>query len=266
VSAAGAPVALLTGAARGIGAATARRLADDGWDLVLLDGGAGSLPGYHAAGPDEVETVAAACRAQGAVVQVVIGDVRSDADVRSAVEHAGRLDGPLTAAVAAAGFVTGGPAGWETPPAVWEATFDVVLGGVRRLAEAAVPVLLEHPLRGRARFVAVSSAGGAAGLPRLAAYSSAKHAVNGLVRSLAAELGPLGVTANAVAPGSTRTAALEASAAVYGLDDPEEFAAQSRLGRLLEPEEIAAAIAWLCGPDSGGLTGAIVPVDAGMTA
>ena len=92
-----------------------------------------------------------------------------------------------------------------------------------------------------------------------------EHAVVGLVRSLAAELGPHGVTANAVAPGSTRTAMLDASAAVYDLAHPDEFATHHALGRLLDPTEVAAAIAWLCSPASSGVTGAVLPVDAGMT-
>ena len=69
-----------------------------------------------------------------------------------------------------------------------------------------------------------------------------------------------------MAPGSTTTAMLDASAAVYGLGSPDEFAAQHLLHRLLTPDEPAALIAWLCGPDSGGITGAVLPVDAGMTA
>src|SRR4029077_4908526 len=89
------------------------------------------------------------------------------------------------------------------------------------------------------RFVAVASAGGIRGVPLLSAYSAAKHGVIGLVRSPAAELGPEGITANAVAPGSTTTAMLDASAAVYGID-PQDFAAHHPLGRLVEPAAGAA--------------------------
>jgi NAD(P)-dependent dehydrogenase (short-subunit alcohol dehydrogenase family) len=139
----------------------------------------------------------------------------------------------------------------------------VNLEGVWRLARAAVPAMLE---RGTGRFVAVASAGGTLGLPLLSAYSAAKHGVIGLVRSLAAELGPHGITANAIAPGSTRTAMLDASAAVYGLTDVDEFASHHLLQRLVTPEEVAAAIAWACSPAASGVTGAVIPVDAGMTA
>jgi NAD(P)-dependent dehydrogenase (short-subunit alcohol dehydrogenase family) len=104
------------------------------------------------------------------------------------------------------------------------------------------------------------------GLPLLGAYTAAKHGVTGLVKALAVELGPRGITANAVCPGSTRTAMIDASAAVYGLDSPEDFVQHQALGRLIEPEEIASAVAWLCSPGASGMTGAIVAVDGGMTA
>jgi NAD(P)-dependent dehydrogenase (short-subunit alcohol dehydrogenase family) len=102
-------------------------------------------------------------------------------------------------------------------------------------------------------------------MPRLAAYGAAKAGVASLIRGLAADLADTGVTANAVSPGSTSTAMLEASAAIYRLDGVEEFTRHHLLGRLLAPEEIAAALAWLCSSESSALTGAVVPVDAGLT-
>lgn len=260
----GAPVALVTGAARGIGAAVARRLASLGWAVVLVDV-ARDDPAldYPLATPADLADAAAACGPDAVAVTADVRDqVALDAAVGVAVDRFGGLD----AAVAAAGAVAGSPSLWETGDETWAAMIGTNLEGVWRTARAAVPALLARPEPRRGRFVAVSSAGGVLGLPRLAAYSAAKHGVVGLVRSLAAELAPHGVTVNAVAPGSTDTAILAASARVYGLAGPEDFARHHLQDRLVRPEEVAGLVAWLCGPDSSAVIGAVLPVDAGMTA
>ena len=257
------PVAIVTGAARGIGAATAILLASEGWKIVLVDACA-DIPGagYAMATRAELDGTVAACGEAIGVISDVRDQVGLDMAVAEAVDRYGGLD----AAVACAGVVAGGPNAWDLEEATWETLLAVNLTGVWRLARAAVPELLRRPVPRRGRFVAVASAGGSVGLPRLAGYAAAKHGVVGLVRSLAAELGPEGVTANAVAPGSTRTAALDASAVVYGLEDPEAFRLHHLDQRLLEPGEIAAAIGFLCSEAASGITGAVLPVDAGMTA
>jgi NAD(P)-dependent dehydrogenase (short-subunit alcohol dehydrogenase family) len=107
--------------------------------------------------------------------------------------------------------------------------------------------------------------GGAVGLPMLSAYVAAKHAANGLVRSLAAEVAREDITVNAIAPGSTTTAMLTASADVYGLPDVSGLIDQHLLDRPLHPNEIAAVVAFVCRPQSSGITGAVLPVDAGAT-
>jgi SDR family mycofactocin-dependent oxidoreductase len=183
------------------------------------------------------------------------------AAVDAALEKFGRLD----AAVAGAGVVFGGPPLWETADAQWNVQFDVNVNGVRHLAAAAVPVLLDAPVPRQGRVVAVASAAGMLGLRRLSGYSASKHAVIGLMKALAADLAGTGITANAVCPGSTRTPILDASAAVYDLSSAEEFAHQQLVERLLEPDEPAAMIAWLCGLESSGVTGAALPVDGGLT-
>lgn len=260
------PVAVVTGAGRGIGAAAAEALSVAGWQLVLVDRGADDPAlGYPLATPAELEAVVERCGGPERAVPV-LADVRDQAGLEAAVATASERFGGLDAAVAAAGAVLGGPTAWETSDDAWSTMVGINAEGVWRLARAAVPALIARSEPRQGRFVAIASTGGLVGLPQLAAYSAAKHAVVGLVRSLAAELGPHGVTANAVAPGSTRTAMLDASAAVYDLASPDDFATHHALGRLLDPTEVAAAIAWLCSPASSGVTGAVLPVDAGMTA
>ena len=257
------PAAVVTGAARGIGAATVDALVAAGWQVVAVDRTADDPAlDYALATKADLEAVA---QRHGAAVRAVVGDVRSASDMQAAVDEAVRHFGGLQAAVAAAGVLSGGPPVWETADAQWDVQFDVNVNGVRRLAAAAVPALLTAPAPRHGRLVAIASTAGLLGLPRLGAYSASKHAVIGLIRSLAADLAGTGITANAVCPGSTRGPILDASAAVYGLSSPEEFGAQQLVQRLLHPEEPAALIAWLCGASSSGVTGAALPVDGGMT-
>jgi SDR family mycofactocin-dependent oxidoreductase len=196
----------------------------------------------------------------------VIGDVCKLDDLNAAVSAAMERYGRLDAAIGAAGVIGGGAVAWETADELWQALLDVNLKGVWNLARAAIPTLLTQPEPRRGRFVAVSSAAGLRGFPQLAAYSASKHGVIGLVRSIALELGGRGITANVVCPGSMDTEMLMASAALYGLSTPEEFARHHITERLLESTEVANAIAWLCSVESSGITGAVLPVDAGMTA
>ena len=254
--------AVVTGAARGIGAAVARGLAADGWNLVLVDvcRDEPGLP-YSLATREELDRVAADCDALA-----VVGDVRSQVDLDAAVAAAVDSHGGLDAAVAAAGIIAGASPGWETSDQLWEILMGVNLAGVWRLARSAVPALLARPAPRQGRLVAVSSVAGMTGMPLLSAYSASKHGVIGFIRSLAAELGPTGVTANVVAPGSTATAMLDASAEIYGLGHPDEFSIHHPMGRLLAPDEVAAVVRWLLSPASSALTGAVLPADAGMSA
>ncbi len=261
-----APVAVVTGAARGIGAAVARKLASAGWRLVLFDRCADDPElRYHLSSTADLDRSVELCGGLSSC-EAVVGDVRSQADLDSAIEVAVRRYGRLDAAVSVAGAIAGGTQSWDTPDATWEVMIAVNLEGPWRLAKAAVPALLESPQPRNGRYVAVASSAGVVGLPLLGAYSAAKHGVVGLVRSLAAELAPHGVTANAVAPGSTSGFMLEASAAIYGLTSPSEFVQHHLIPRLIDPDEPAALIAWLCSQESAAVTGALLPVDAGMTA
>lgn len=255
--------AVVTGAARGIGAATVDALVADGWHVVAVDRcrDVEGVP-YAMATPADLDAVVA--RHPGRVLGLV-GDARSATDMALAVETAIGQFGTFDAAVASAGLIATGGALWETSDEVYDAVLSVNLGGVRQLFAAAVPVLLDAPAPRSGRLVAVASAASHMGLARLAAYSAAKHAVIGLVRAVAADLAASGITANAVCPGSTRTAMLDASAVIYDLDSAEAFVVHQPIGRLLEPDEPAALISWLCSDAASGITGAALAVDGGMT-
>jgi SDR family mycofactocin-dependent oxidoreductase len=254
-------VALVTGAARGIGAATVRRLAADGWSVVAFDCCADDPAlSYPMATRDELEALTTAGE-----VTTVVGDVRDLDALQSAVDVATSTYGGLDAALAIAGVVAGGRPHWETDLAAERTVVDVDLGGVLNLARVAVPALLARPEPRSGRFIAVASAAATRGLDKLAAYCAAKAGVAGFIRALATDLGCSGVTANTVSPGSTATPALEASAALYELAGIDVFAEQQPIGRLLDVDEVAAALVWLAGPESSAMTGADVAVDGGLS-
>jgi SDR family mycofactocin-dependent oxidoreductase len=261
-------VALVTGAARGIGAATVRGLAAQGWRVLAVDRCEDdpALP-YRLGTREELDQVVAEAAAAGGgagTVAAMAADVRDQAAMAGAVAAAERRWGGLDAALAVAGVIAGGVPLWQLPEVAERAVLDTDLGGVLSLARAAVPALLRRPQPRSGRFLAVASAAATRGLPMLAAYCAAKAGVTGMIRALAVELRGTGVTANAVSPGSTDTAVLAESARLYGLPGPEAFASQQPLERLLRADEVAAALVWLAGDGSSGMTGAVVPVDGGL--
>jgi SDR family mycofactocin-dependent oxidoreductase len=253
-------VAIVTGAARGIGAATVDALVNEGYRVVAFDR-CRDVDGIAYSLATEAELVAVAGR-HGDSVVALVGDVRSASDTRLAVDTAVEHFGGLDVVVAGAGVVAGASRIDDMPDDAYDAVMSVNVLGVRRMLQAAVPALID---RGGGRFVAIASAASVQGLPQLAAYSAAKAAVVGLVRAAAVELAPHKITVNAVSPGSTRTAILDASADIYGLPSREEFAAQQPLGRLIEPGEVAAAITWLSSASASAVTGVNLAVDGGMT-
>lgn len=257
-------VAVVTGAARGIGAAVVERLARDGWNVVAADV-CRDLPDVGYALGTREQLVALAARWPD-TVRDVVADVRDERAVRAVVSVAEREFGGLDAAVAAAAVMAGGKPLWETEGSDWAALFDVGVHGVANLARAAVPLLLRRPQPRSGRFVALASAAAHRGLYHLAGYNAAKHAVVGLIRGLAADLRGTGITATAVSPGSTRTDMLTATASCYDLPDVAEFAQHQLTERLLEPDEVAAAVCWLCTESASAITGTVIHADGGFTA
>ena len=271
-------VALVTGAARGIGAATVAALAASGWRVVAVDRCADDpdLP-YPMGSRADLDRVVAAAQATAAGragapgpsgdevwAIAAVADVRDPDALAAAVGVAEDRWGGLDAAIAAAGVIAGGVPAWQVPAGQEQAVLDIDLGGVLNLARVSVPALLRRLEPRHGRFLAVASAAATRGLPMLAAYCAAKAGVAGFVRALAAELGGSGITANAVSPGSTATPILDESARLYDLPGAGTFAAQQPLGRLIDPAEVAAVLAFLAGPAASAMTGAVVPVDGGL--
>ena len=242
--------ALVTGAGRGIGAATARALAAEGARLTLL--GRSREP---------LERLAAELGA--AVVQA---DVTDESSLARAFAEAGANGGALDILVNNAGTAVTAPFG-KTDRALWDSMLAVNLTSVFTCCRLALPGMVE---RGWGRIVTVASTAGLRGYAYCAAYAAAKHGVIGLTRTLALETARSGVTVNAVCPGFTETDMTEASLdrirAKTGRSREEALAELTKTnpqGRLVRPDEVADAVAWLCRPASASVTGQAVAVAGG---
>ena len=244
-------VAIVTGAASGIGRATARAFAAEGARVVVsdvdADGGAETVRLIAEAGGDAAFERCDVSDA-GAVARLIDG----------AVERWGRLDAVVNNA--GVGGVRAPTA--EYPDADWARTLAVNAGGVFYGTKHA----LRHMVpAGRGAVVNVASVAGIAGFPGSVAYCASKHAVVGVTRAAALEVARSGVTVNAVCPAFVETPMVEAIRTFDpGLGD--KLVAGMPVGRLGTVEEVAAAILFLCGPDARFLTGLALPLDGGMTA
>ncbi|MEO5665059.1 MAG: mycofactocin-coupled SDR family oxidoreductase [Nocardioides sp.] len=252
-------VALVTGAARGIGAASVRALVADGWRVMAVDGCLGADHGlagvdYPLASREDLD----ALTGLGDAVMTYVADVRDTDALQQAADAAVGRWGRLDSAVAGAAVMVGGRPLWETTAADLGSVWGVDVLGVWNTAAVAVPLMIGGPDPAGCRFVAIASTAGSRGLFHLAGYTVAKHAVVGLVRGLAADLVGTGVTAVAVSPGATRTTMLGATARLYGLDDPDELAADQLSRRVHEPAEVAATIAHCCSVAGGLLNGSVI--------
>lgn len=233
---------VVTGAARGIGAAIATRFAEDGYTVIGVDRDGDGLK--------EVMT-----ELPGA--QAVVGDVTDEAVMEAACER-GAAHG-LVALVANAGIARPGRS-LDYPREAWDQILAVDLTAAFLGARAAC-----RHMPGGGSIVMISSVNGHLGFGGRAAYCAAKAGVQGLVRSLAVEWAPLAVRVNAVSPGTIATE-MQAKFLDSGYASAELFLSRIPMGRFGQPREIAEAVLFLCSPRSSYITGVVLPVDGGWLA
>jgi NAD(P)-dependent dehydrogenase (short-subunit alcohol dehydrogenase family) len=244
--------ALVTGAGRGIGAAIAARLAAEGAKVTLVSRTRSQL-----------EATAARL---GAAAQCVCADIADPQSVVGAFEQAVRSFGPVDILVNNAGQAQSGPL-HRAPEALWHTMIAVNLTGTYHCIRAALPAMFERKF---GRVVNVASTAGLRGYPYVAAYCASKHGVIGLTRALALEVAERQVTVNAVCPGYTDTGiAADAIANIQKLTGRSAEQARAALtksnpqGRLVQPDEVANAVAWLCVPGSESINGQSIAVAGG---
>ena len=249
-----APVAIVTGAAEGIGWATAQHLAASGWTVALLDRhGAGAAERAQALGSGHSGQACDVTDAE--VVQACVAKV---------VQQHGRIDALINNA---------GIADQTTPTLAQQIdAFDKVLSvhlrGAFLMSQQVIAQML-HQARdaqgNRGAIVNIGSIASFGGIPGRNAYSAAKAGVLGMTRALASEWARKGIRVNAVAPGYVNTA-LVASLVERGAIDAQAIARRTPMGRMASPKEIAQVIAFLVSPQASYITGAVLPVDGGWGA
>ena len=244
------PHALVTGGGRGIGREIASALTREGATVTVL--------GRHRATLDDAI-------AAGAAHFAAVADVVDQASIGDAIAEAAARQ-PIDILVANAGIAESLPF-VKSDAALFRRMMDVNFMGVVRATQAALPSMKERPY---GRIVAVASTAGLKGYAYVSAYSAAKHAVVGLVRSLALELAHTQVTVNAVCPGFTDTALVAGSIDTImkktGRSREQAIAELSKhnpQGRLVTPAEVADTVLWLCDEGAGAITGQAIAVAGG---
>jgi len=242
--------ALVTGGGRGIGREIASALVQAGATVTVIGRNRKTLDDAVAAGAAHFATVA---------------DVANQAAVSAAIMEAARRQ-PIDILIANAGIAESAPFG-KSDAALFRRMMDVNFMGVVHAVQAVLPSLKDRPY---GRIVAVASTAGLKGYAYVSAYSAAKHAVVGLVRSLALELASTRVTVNAVCPGFTDTDLVAGSIdnimKKTGRSHAQavtELARHNPQGRLVTPAEVADTVLWLCGEGAGAITGQAIAVAGG---
>jgi SDR family mycofactocin-dependent oxidoreductase len=263
--------ALITGVARGQGRSHALALAREGADIFGVDMCAPvESVAYALSTADDLAETARLVARTGRRIETYIGDVRSSADMRAATEQAASTFGKIDIVVANAGIWTPGSV-WEMDDQTWQDMIDINLTGVFNTVRFAIPQMIE---RKSGSLVLISSTCGVKALGWMPHYNAAKHGVMGLTRSLALDLGPYMVRANAILPSTVNTPMImnEPSYKIYrpDLENPTREEAMSGFYAhnampvpYVEPEDISEAVLFLASDVSRYITGIGLPVDLG---
>jgi NAD(P)-dependent dehydrogenase (short-subunit alcohol dehydrogenase family) len=241
--------AIVTGAGRGIGRATALALAEAGADVTLFS-----------RSKAELDAVADEVRARGRRAETCVGDVRSESDVARLVEEAAKIDG-LAICVTAAGLNRPG-ATLQQPVEDFDLVVETNLRGTYLTCRAFAGAVSARGHGGR--IVAISSQMGEVGYPGRAAYCASKHAVNGLVKALAVEWAPVGIAVNAVAPTFVDTPLTRPMFEDEAFRD--DVLRRMPMGRIGTPSEVVGAVVYLASDQASLVTGHVLDVDGGWTA
>lgn len=264
-------VALVTGAARGQGRSHCVRLAEEGASIIAVDlcGQIDSVP-YPMATPADLDETVALVQAAGGEIAAFEADVRSFSELESAVDAGVDRFGRLDIVAANAGIITVHPA-LEIPEQDWDDVMDVNVKGVWLTAKAALPHMIR---RGGGSIVITSSDAGTHGMENLAHYCSSKHAVVGLMRVLAREMGKHNIRVNTIHPSSVDTDMIQ-NEKMYRLFCPDlespgrDDVAPIHQSRMLlptpwlSPRDISEAVLWLASDEARFVTGTTLAVDAG---
>ena len=244
--------AVVTGGGQGIGAAITRLLVAQGANVTVLG--------------RKLETVQTLAAGQPQQMHAVTADVSDAEQVQAAFASARQRFGPIAILVNNAGQASSAPF-LKTDAALWNQMLAVNLTGTMLCTQAAVPDMLAAKW---GRVVNIASTAGLAGYAYVAAYCAAKHGVVGLTRALALEFAKKGLTVNAVCPGYTETDIVRDSianvVAKTGRTEVQaraEFTAGNPQGRLVQADEVADTVAWLCGPAASAITGQSIAVCGG---